>query len=85
MKLGDFMKGNYTKYLISLYSITYATKAKKLLNSYGFFCEIKRTPRDFSTGCGYSIVVIGEIYEILSILEENNIANKGYTEMVARI
>ncbi len=33
-------------------SITYAMKAKNLLNSLKYYCEIQRTPKDLGTGCG---------------------------------
>ena len=43
------------KSLIAMTSITYAMKAKNLLNSLKYYCEIQRTPKDLGTGCGYSI------------------------------
>ena len=43
--------------LITMTSITYAMKAKKLLNSQGIYCEIERTPKNMGAGCGYSIRV----------------------------
>ena len=45
------------KSLIAMTSITYAMKAKNLLNSLKYYCEIQRTPKDLGTGCGYSIAV----------------------------
>ena len=42
------------KSLIAMTSITYAMKAKNLLNSLKYYCEIQRTPKDLGTGCGYS-------------------------------
>ncbi len=42
------------KSLIAMTSITYAMKAKNLLNSLKYYCEIQRTPKGLGTGCGYS-------------------------------
>lgn len=43
--------------LIAVSSITYAMKAKRLLNGMGYYCEIEKTPKNLSSGCGYSIRV----------------------------
>ncbi|WP_037344596.1 DUF3343 domain-containing protein [Ruminococcus sp. FC2018] len=56
-------------------SITYAMKAKKLLNSRGVYCEIQRTPKNVASGCGYSIKV-KDLSLALSLLEENSIPHK---------
>ncbi len=69
------------KTLIAMTSITYAIKAKNLLNSAGYYCEIQRTPKDLSKGCGYSILVKDDINLILSILSYSKISNKGYKEL----
>ena len=52
------------KSLIAMTSITYAMKAKNLLNSLKYYCEIQRTPKDLGTGCGYSIAVTAPPEEI---------------------
>ncbi len=57
-------------------SITYAMKAKNLLNGMGMYCEIERTPRNIGTGCGYSIRVKGEPDKALGILDANKIPHK---------
>lgn len=72
---------NKPKTIIALTSITYAIKAKNLLNSIGYYCEIQRTPKDLSKGCGYSIVVKNDIHLILSILDSENIKVKDYREL----
>lgn len=72
---------NKRKYIIALSSITYAIKAKNLLNSSGYYCEIQRTPKDLSKGCGYSITVKDDINLILSILSSESIKYKAYKEM----
>ena len=61
------------KSLIAMTSITYAMKAKNLLNSLKYYCEIQRTPKDLGTGCGYSIAVTAPPGEITAILEKERI------------
>lgn len=61
------------KSLIAMTSITYAMKAKNLLNSLKYYCEIQRTPKDLGTGCGYSISVTVPTEEITAILEKERI------------
>lgn len=65
------------KELIVMTSITYAMKAKTMLNSMGFYCEIVRTPKNLGSGCGYSIVIKDDPGEIASILSEHRIPHKG--------
>lgn len=69
------------KSLIALTSITYAIKAKKYLNNLGYYCEIERTQKDFSTGCGYSIKVMNDPKKIIEMLEKNEIKCKAYREL----
>ena len=61
------------KSLIAMTSITYAMKAKNLLNSLKYYCEIQRTPKDLGTSCGYSIAVTAPTEEITAILEKERI------------
>ena len=61
------------KSLIAMTSITYAMKAKNLLNSLKYYCEIQRTPKDLGTGCGYSIAGTAPSEEITAILEKERI------------
>ena len=60
-------------YLIAMRSITYAIKAKELLNRLGFFCEIEKTPKDLASGCGYSIKIRDEPEKIKKLLKERGI------------
>ncbi|MBQ8119549.1 MAG: DUF3343 domain-containing protein [Ruminococcus sp.] len=64
------------KTLISMTSITYAMKAKKLLNSLGFYCEIEKTPKNAGSGCGYSIRVKNPPAVITARLDEYKIPYK---------
>ncbi|MBR1662839.1 MAG: DUF3343 domain-containing protein [Ruminococcus sp.] len=61
------------KSLIAMTSITYAMKAKRLLNDQGFYCEITRTPKNLGTGCGYSIQVTKPPKEIILMLEKHGL------------
>lgn len=72
---------NKSKTLIALTSITYAVKAKNLLNNTGYYCEIERTPKGLAKGCGYSIIVKDDINLILSILASEGIVVKDYTSV----
>lgn len=64
------------KKLIAMTSITYAMKAKRLLGSMGYYCEIERTPRNIGSGCGYSIRIKNDYGEITDILDRNQIPYK---------
>lgn len=66
--------------LIAMTSITFAMKAQSLLKSKGYFCEIQRTPKAFASGCGYSIRVMGNTEEILSLLKRGRIPWKEVSE-----
>lgn len=68
-----------TSNLIAMTSITYAIKAKKLLISKGYKCEISRTPKNLGSGCGYSIRVFNPPEVILPILKSGGISWKDYT------
>ncbi len=62
--------------LIAVSSITYAMKAKRLLSNMGYYCEVEKTPKNMSTGCGYSIRVKDDPEMISGILTKNGITNK---------
>ncbi|MBR1751414.1 MAG: DUF3343 domain-containing protein [Ruminococcus sp.] len=64
------------KSLIAMTSITYAMKAKRMLNEKGFYCEITRTPKGLGSGCGYCIQVTKPPKEIILLLEQNGIVHK---------
>lgn len=69
-------KTSYT--IIALTSITYAIKAKKMLNSYGHYCEIVRTPKSLAKGCGYSIRINTDVKTVLPLLAAEQITVKDY-------
>lgn len=62
--------------LLAVSSITYAMKSKKILNGMGIFCEIEKTPKNLSSGCGYSVRVRDDPDRIVGILERNGVAVK---------
>ncbi len=64
------------KSLIAMTSITYAMKAKRMLNNKGLYCEIVRTPKNLGSGCGYCLSVTKEPAEIIRLLEQNGIPHK---------
>lgn len=59
--------------LIGVYSITYAMKAKNILNNMGYYCEIERQEKNSRTGCGYVLRVRDDPQLISGILERNGI------------
>ena len=63
--------------LISVSSVTYAMKAKNLLNGMGRYCEIERADRNSRTGCGYSLRVRDDPSEICGILGKSGIRTGG--------
>ncbi|MBQ9374720.1 MAG: DUF3343 domain-containing protein [Ruminococcus sp.] len=64
------------KTLIAMTSITYAMKAKTLLNNKRIYCEIEKTPKNTGSGCGYSIRIKDTPEYIKSILDQNHIPYK---------
>lgn len=62
--------------LIAMTSITYAQKAKRVLNAERMYCEIQKTPSDYFSGCGYSIRVKDDLNRVTSILKMNDIKFK---------
>lgn len=66
-----------TKTYIAMTSITYAMKAKDMLNGLGYFCEIERTPKNLGSGCGYSIRIKDNPDFIIPQLERHSIPYKG--------
>lgn len=60
-------------YLITIASITLANKACDILKSKGYACAVERTPKNFASGCGYSVRLKGNIEYAVSLLESNGI------------
>lgn len=62
--------------LITMTSITYAMKAKNMLNYNGIYCEVVRTPANVGSGCGYSIKIKDDPEKIVHMLEHQHIKYK---------
>lgn len=62
--------------LLTVSSITYAMKGKKLLNKLGYYCEIERQEKNKRTGCGYVLRIRDDPRLISGILASNGIAAK---------
>lgn len=68
------------KLLIMLSSITYAIKGRGILESYGIFSSVEKTPRNGGVnGCGYSLYVPKRTQEAENILKEHHIKVLGRT------
>ncbi|MGN0614264.1 MAG: putative Se/S carrier-like protein [Porcipelethomonas sp.] len=61
------------KTAVMIPSVTLAMKAKRLLVSRGFKCEIKRASNVSKNGCTHYITVNSAPENVLSILDRNNI------------
>ena len=57
---------------LTVRSITYAVKAQKILSRYRISCRIVRD-RSLQKGCGYLIIVRGNLSFIQDILQRNGI------------
>lgn len=68
-------------YLVAVTSITYAAKGQNLLQGYGYSCDIQRTPKNFSSGCGYCLKVKGDINRITAILKNGGVRIKDAAEI----
>ncbi len=61
------------KYIITTGTVTYAIKGRDLLRRKGFNVKIERIASGASSGCGYSIVLSGEIKDAESLLRSAGI------------
>lgn len=73
------------RYIISIGTVTYALKGRDLLRKLGFKAYVERNSRDIGKyGCGYSIVVSGDIDKIADSLTENGIRIMNIEKNAAR-
>lgn len=56
--------------------MTYAMKSKRILNNYGYYCEIEKTPKELANGCGHSLRVHGDGITAGEILRKNGVPIK---------
>ncbi len=60
--------------LITVSSVTYAMKAKSVLNGAGFYCEIERQEKGSRNGCGYQIRIKDDPAVVCRLLEGRGIS-----------
>ncbi len=65
--------------LMSVSSVTYAMKAKNLLNGLGYYCEVERQNKNTRTGCGYMIRIRDDPQHIAEILERGGVRTSART------
>ena len=61
------------KSAVMMPSVTHAMKAKRLLASQGFACEIKRASGRLQKGCTHFILVNTDVETLVALLKKNNI------------
>lgn len=70
------------KAIIKFSSVTYALKAKDVIIRIGGKVQIRKNPNPTKgEGCGYSLIVVGNISRIINLLDINKIKYTGY-EMI---
>ena len=68
------------RYIIATGTVTYALKGRDLLRKNGFSVKIERITGDKTLGCGYVLIVIGNIAEAEKILNLGGIKVLKITE-----
>ena len=61
------------RYIIATGTVTYAMKARDLLRKNGYTVKIERITGDKTLGCGYVLVLTGDIKEAEKILNNGGI------------
>lgn len=75
-----------SKSYIKVNSVTHAIKAKNLLNSQGIYAQVIRNDKpDKRDGCGYSVLVDGDIHRAEMILRNNHVKIIGIGEVRERL
>jgi len=69
------------KLIMAFASVTFANKAKTVLNKSGYSAQIRRTPSNIAHGCGYSIITNAPSAELIRLMEDNNIPYKTVSEI----
>lgn len=71
---------------IKVNSVTQAIKVKNVLNSNGIYAQVVRNTNSFQKeGCGYSVVINGDISRAEEILRRNNVRFLGTGEVRERL
>lgn len=68
------------KYAVLTGTVTYAIKGRDLLRRHGFRAGIERVTSSKNSGCGYSVVLEGELDSALALLEKADIKILGVRE-----
>ncbi len=68
------------QHIVAFASVTYANKAKAVLNREGIRAQVRRTPAGFSGGCGFSVIAAASASSITNILERAGIPYKSISE-----
>ena len=61
------------RYIIATGTVTYAIKGKELLRKKGFKVNVERITGKAALGCGYAIILMGNIVEAERLLRENGV------------
>ena len=61
------------RYLIMTGTVTYAIKGRDLLRKNGYKANIERVSGEKALGCGYAILLDGEIEKAEELLRRNNV------------
>lgn len=61
------------RYAISTGTVTYAIKGRDILRKNGFKVKIERTTGENTLGCGYAIILEGEIKNAEKLLRSNGV------------
>lgn len=72
---------NVQKHIIAFASVTFANKAKTVLNKAGHSAEIRRTPANIAHGCGYSVLTDAPSAALIKLMEDNKIPYKTVSEV----
>lgn len=68
------------RYVIATGTVTYALKGRDILRKNGFSVKIERITGDKTLGCGYVLLVSGDIVEAEKILNSGGIKILKITE-----
>lgn len=70
------------KAVIRFSSVTYALKAKEIAEKNGGRVTVRKNPNPKKNeGCGYSLIVIGNMEKIINMLNLNSVKYIGYEMM----
>lgn len=68
--------------IVKFTSVTYALKAKEIIEKYGGKAVLRKNNKmTVGEGCGYKLIVNGNINRIINLLDLNRIKYSGY-EMI---